>query len=154
MWKVMLLVFGLVVVGFQPAVAQEPMKFFVASAAGPDASGPDGIRAADEYCAILGYGAGYSDYDWRAFLDAPATDDQPAVAAETRIGTGPWFNYEGILVARTAEELTNGTHGINRRTALNEKGFTPYSRADSPDPAEVLKSKKPDTNGIYFCFAR
>jgi hypothetical protein len=154
MRKVLALTAAIVAFGAAPAAAQAPMTFFVTSSAGPDASGPTGIKAADEYCQLLGYGAGYSDFDWRAFLDAPAVDGQEAVPAAKRVGDGPWHNQEGALIAESAEQLAGAGHLLGPQTALDERGFKPYTRAGAPDPAEVLASGKPDATGRYFCFAR
>jgi hypothetical protein len=156
MTKVLPLLAVLLAFGLQPAAAQNPMKFFVPSQAGPDATGPDGIEDADEFCGDLGYAAGYGDFEWRAFLDVPAAAGKPAQKATERVGEGPWYNFEGVFIAENPQKLAGVAgedHNLNRQTALDEKGFQPYSRADSPSPADVLKSGKPDPNGIYFCFA-
>jgi hypothetical protein len=153
MRKVVFLLAVAVVVGFQPAEAQSPMKFFVTSAVGPDVAGPRGIRGADQHCELLGYTAGFGEFQWRAFLDVPAANGQAGEKAVERIGEGPWHNAEGVLVARTPQDLIGGDHNIVRQTALDDKGFTPYLRDGAPAPAEVIASGKPDANGLYFCFA-
>ncbi len=139
--------------GSQPAAAQSPMKFFVPGRAGPDATGPRGIEAADEHCQLAGYGAGYGDYQWRAFLNVPASNGNPAVKAVDRIGSGPWHNLEGALIASDVAELTSGGHRLNRQTAMNELGFTPFSNQSTVAPEELLKTGAPDDRGFYYCFA-
>jgi hypothetical protein len=153
MRKVFLLLALSLVFGAQPATAQEPMKFFVTSAAGPDATGPRGIRAADQHCELLGYNAGYGEFQWRAFLDAPATEGRAAEKAIDRIGSGPWHNLHGVLIARSPADLAGQDHNVNPQTAVDEKGGTAYAREGAPVPADVLKTGKPDASGLYFCFA-
>lgn len=138
--------------GFQPAEAQTPMKFFVPNAAGPEFPA-EGIEEADDYCSDLGYGAGYGDFEWRAYLDVPAKDGSIAQKASDRVGEGPWFNFEGILIAEDVAELISDDHNLNRRTALDQRGFPAYGGEETPSPADILKSGKPDPKGIFFCFA-
>lgn len=153
MRKVLLLLAVMLVWGTDSAVAQTPMKFFVTSTVGPDATGSRGIRAPDEHCELLGYGAGYGDFQWRAFLDAPAAGDTPAVKAIDRIGNGPWHNYEGALIAESRDALSSGAHNLDRQTAIDELGSRVYASQNSPSPADLIKSGAPDPDGRYFCFA-
>ena len=46
---------------------------------------------------------------------------QPAVNARDRIGTGPWRNAKGVVVAKNVTEL-HGANNLNKQTALTEKG--------------------------------
>ena len=153
MRKILLLLGMLFAFGSESAVAQAPMKFFVTGGKGPDVAGPRGIRGADDHCATLGYNAGFGDAQWRAFLDAPAAEGQPAVRAKDRIGAGPWHNFYGVLIAENVEQLLSGGSNLNVQTALNERGEPVYSAGSSPAPAEILATAKPDANGLYFCFA-
>ncbi len=153
MRKVLFMVALALPFGIQPAVAQNPMKFFVPGMAGPPATGSRGIEAADEHCQIAGYGAGYGDYQWRAFLDAPAAGGSPAVKAIDRIGSGPWHNLEGTFIAGSPADLASGNHNLNRQTAMNELGFLPFSNQSTTAPEELLKAGAPDARGFYFCFA-
>jgi hypothetical protein len=153
MRKVLLLSAIVLAFGAEPASAQAPMKFFVTGTKGPDASGERGIQAADDHCAQLGYGAGYGDFVWRAFLTTGAGQNTRDNVRE-RIGEGPWYNFEGVPVASNVDELLSGNNYLNRQTALNQQGFAVYARQGSPEPREVLASGKPDANGLYFCFAQ
>ena len=150
MRKILLLLGIAFVFGAAPAEAQ--MKFFVPSQKGPDLSGPRGIRGADDHCATLAYNAGFGDFQWRAYLDVPASGGQPAVRARDRIGSGPWYNYNGVLIAENVEQLVNGGN-LNVYTAVTERGEQVYTEGSSPSPAEILASGKPDPNGLYLCFA-
>lgn len=153
MRKVLFLVALALAFGFEPAAAQNPMKFFVPGTAGPPATGARGIEAADEHCQTGGYGAGYGDYQWRAFLDVPAASGRPAVKAVDRIGSGPWYNIEGTYIAGSPADLASGNHNLNRQTAMDPLGFRPFSNQSTAAPEELLKTGAPDARGFYLCFA-
>jgi hypothetical protein len=57
-----------------------------------------GLAGADAFCNALGVEAG-SARTWRAYLSTAGAN------ARDRIGTGPWFNSEGTLVANNVNEL-------------------------------------------------
>jgi len=153
--RVILFLAVLMVFAYEPATAQSsPMKFFVTSSVGPDPTGPRGIRGADEHCAQLGYSAGFGDFEWRAYLNAPAAAGQPAVRAKDRIGTGPWFNFHGTLIAQTVADLVGTTNNLGRETTLNERGDPAYGAANAPDPRALIATPGLDPNGRYLCFAR
>jgi hypothetical protein len=154
MRKVLFAAAAAMVFGIKPAAAQEPMKFFVPSTAGPALSGPRGIAGADEHCQLRGYAAGFGDFEWRAYLNVPASNGKPAQKAAERIGSGPWYNLEGDWIASNPAELTGGGHGLTRQTAVAEQGGKPFSAASTTAPEELLKTGQADSRGFYLCFAR
>src|SRR5690242_15410626 len=113
---------------------QQPMSFFVAQ--GPGTGNLGGLAGADAICNNLAKAAG-STKTFRAYLSTvgtaavPASGNTPAVAAvasvnaRDRIGTGPWFNANGVRIANNVAEL----HGdldrdrnyINQVSAVDEK---------------------------------
>ena len=68
---------------------------------------------------------------WRAYL---STNGAGGVNARDRIGTGPWYNVKGVLIAQNVAELHSDKANINNDTALDEQGRTINStgRAESP----------------------
>jgi hypothetical protein len=108
--------------GQQP---QQPMSFFVTSAP-PGTGSLGGLAGADQICQNLAAAAGAGGKTWHAYLSTEARNGQPAVNARGRIGTGPWYNAKGQLIANNVADL----HGDNQRdrstlkqsTALTEKG--------------------------------
>jgi len=82
------------------------VNFFVTSAT--SATGNlGGLAGADATCQRLGEAAGYGGRAWRAYLSAdrdPANGNQPTHARD-RIGTGPWYNANLVLVAGNLAEL-------------------------------------------------
>jgi hypothetical protein len=81
------------------------MSFFVTSSR--SATGNlGGLSGADSRCQSLAAAVGFGSKTWRAYLSVerdPATG-QP-VDARSRIGAGPWFNANGVMVARDLAEL-------------------------------------------------
>lgn len=65
-----------------------------------------GLAGADATCQRLAAAVGQGNRTWRAYLSAErdATTGQP-VHARDRIGTGPWYNANLVLVANTVAEL-------------------------------------------------
>jgi hypothetical protein len=153
MRKVILAAGALTLFAAQPVQAQVPqMNFFVTSTPGADSVERGGIRGADEFCGILAYNAGWGDaLEWRAYLNLPAAEGRPAVVAKDRIGSGPWYNYNAVVVAQDATELMNG---LAPEQVLTESGEAPFTRSGAPAPAALLASAEPDENGRFFCFGR
>jgi hypothetical protein len=66
-----------------------------------------------------------------------------AVNARDRIGTGPWYNAKGVLVARDLTHLHDGNN-INKTTALDERGNPVRGRGDTPNEHDVLTGSRAD----------
>ena len=88
-----------------PTQGSTTMSFFVTSAKSVTGN-LGGLAGADSRCQSLAAAAGFGNKTWRAYLSAerdPATG-QP-VDARSRIGPGPWFNANGVMIARDVAEL-------------------------------------------------
>ena len=120
---------------------QEPMGFFVTSTV-PQTGNLGGLEGADQICQDLAAAAGAGDRTWRAYLSTQEVDGQPAVNARDRIGTGPWHNAKGVLIAANVADL----HGDDQRdrnnlykdTATDEKGTLVNGRGDEPNQHDIL----------------
>jgi hypothetical protein len=100
------------------------LSFFVANL-GPGKGGNlGGLTGADRQCQVLGEAAGAGDKIWRAYLST-SFNGRPAVNAGDRIGSGPWYNSKGVLIARGVTDLHSGKNGLNAQTALTETGQIP-----------------------------
>jgi hypothetical protein len=97
------------------------MSFFVASSG--SAKGAD-LAGADRQCQALAAAAGAGARTWRAY-----PRDRPGTEARERIGRGPWYNANGVVIAKNVEDL-QANPNINRQTALTEKGAVADDRAD------------------------
>ena len=82
------------------------MSFFVTSATSVTGN-LGGLAGADATCQRLAAAAGQSARTWRAYLSVErdaANGNQPTHARD-RIGTGPWYNANLVLVANGVSDL-------------------------------------------------
>jgi len=82
------------------------MTFFVTSTGSGKGADFGGLAGADKHCQSLATAAGAGNHTWRAYLSSQGPQ---AVNARDRIGSGPWQNVKGVVIARNLEEL----HGNN-----------------------------------------
>ena len=128
-----------------------PFSFFVTSVGSGKGADLGGLAGADAHCQKLAAGVGAGGKTWRAYLSTQSWDGKPAVNARDRIGTGPWFNVKGALIARSVGHLHGDNleearigNAVNWATALTEKG-TPVKRAgDTPNEHDILTGSQPD----------
>jgi hypothetical protein len=106
-----------------------PMTFFVTSRSIGDGGNLGGLAGADAFCQTLATEVGAGSRTWRAYLSTQARAGQPAVNARDRIGTGPWYNFEGVMIARDVAHLHGDTlelarlgNNLHKRTGLTERG--------------------------------
>jgi len=125
------------------APSSPDMSFFITSTGLGKGADLGGLAGADKHCQQLAEAAGAGKKQWRAYLSATAQGGSPAVNARDRIGKGPWHNAEGRLVARNVDEL-HAVNGINRLTALTEKGARVNGRLESPNTHDILTGSLPD----------
>ena len=91
-------------------------SFFVSSV-GNGSGDFGGVVGADMFCQDLAEAAALGDKTWRAYLSTSSED------ARDRIGTGPWFNSAGLVVAADVASLH--ANGIAMDRMLNEFGQMP-----------------------------
>jgi len=126
-----------------------PMSFFVTSAGPGRGADLGGLSGADAQCQRLATAAGAGQRTWRAYLSTPpvlasgSNPGVPAVNARDRIGTGPWFNARGVLIARDLAQLHAGNN-ISKDTALDERGNPVRGRGDSPNEHDMLTGSRED----------
>lgn len=106
------------------SIAQD-MNFFVTSAGSGQGGNLGGLAGADARCQALAYVAGAGDQTWHAYL---STQGMNAVNARDRIGSGPFYNANGDMIARNLDDLHNEQENmLNIRTSLDEHGApVPY----------------------------
>jgi hypothetical protein len=120
------------------------MGFFVTSTGLGDGANLGGLEGADAHCQSLAEAAGAGDRTWAAYL---STQGEGAENARERIGTGPWHNANGELIAENVDALHAEDVNIYVETALNENGESvpfvavdeagnPVQPADNPNPVE------------------
>lgn len=128
-----------------PAVAQPPaeeqdtsLSFFITSIGSGDGANLGGLDGADARCTELAEAAGTTGKTWHAYL---STDD---VDARDRIGSGPWFNANGDLVARSVDHLHYSNVLLNKQNSITESGEQINGVGDSPNMHDMLTGTNPD----------
>jgi len=117
------------------------MSFFVGSAGSGKGGDLGGLEGADRICRTLAEEAGAGGRTWRAYL---STQGPGAVNARDRIGSGPWINAKGVIIAKDLAELHGEANNLNKQTALTEKGEVVKGRGDTPNTHDILTGSKPD----------
>ena len=117
-------------------------SFFITSAGNPmggdfrrTPADTDGLAGADEFCRAKAAAAvpASGNRMWRAYL---STD---TVNAKDRIGPGPWFNRNGVMIAASVAALHDpAMNMISKTTGLDENGATVPGRGDTPNQHDIL----------------
>ena len=90
------------------------------------------LAGADQYCQDLANTAGTGDLTWHAYLSALARNGQAAVDARDRIGSGPWYNYAGDMIAADVTALHSDAANLTKQSILTETGAMSNGRGDDP----------------------
>ena len=121
---------------------QQPMGFFITSVGTGDGANLGGLAGADAHCQRLAQAAGAGARAWRAYLSTAAAGGAAPVNARDRIGSGPWHNAKGVLIAWNVADLhgdfQRDRNSINKEFALNESGLPVNGRGDSPNQHDIL----------------
>ena len=130
----------------QQAAGPANMTFFVTSVGSGKGADLGGLEGADQHCQSLAKAAGAGNRTWRAYLStqAPALSDPKFVNARDRIGTGPWHNAKGVMVARNVEDLHSANNKVTKETALDERGNPVNDRTKKPNTHDMLTGSRPD----------
>lgn len=119
------------------------MSFFVTSQGSGRGADLGGLAGADRLCQSLASAAG-STKTWRAYLSTQPMGGQPGGNARDRIGSGPWKNAAGVVVATSVADLHGPNNNLNKQTAITEKGQVLKGRGDDPNQHDVLTGSQPD----------
>jgi len=94
--------------GTAPTQNTSTLSFFVTSSKSVTGN-LGGLRGADALCQNLAAAAGAGNKVWRAYLsvERDADNGNRSTDARSRIGSGPWFNAKGVMVAGNVTELHN-----------------------------------------------
>jgi len=135
-----------------PQQPQQPMGFFVTSVGKGDGANLGGLAGADAHCQSLAQAVGAGARVWHAYLAATAAANQAPVNARDRIGSGPWYNAKGALIAWNVAELhgdfQRDRNSINKEFALNEKGLPVNGRGDTPNQHDILTGSTADGRAL------
>ena len=105
-----------------------------------------GLAGADSRCQRLATAAGHAG-NWRAYLSVerdPANGNQ-ATHARDRIGTGPWYNANRLLIANNLAELHSRTG--DAELFVNEYGLRingQWTGSPTPNEHDILTGSNAD----------
>jgi hypothetical protein len=124
------------------------MSFFITSVPIGDGANFGGLAGADAHCQKLASAVGRGNATWRAYL---STQGPGGVNARDRIGTGPWVNAQGRVVAANLDELHGDTlplarqgNRLNKNTSLTEKGAVVNGVGDMPNQHDIITGSQTD----------
>jgi hypothetical protein len=126
---------------------QQPMSFFVTSVGPGKGADLGGLAGGDGYCQRMATGAG-STKTFHAYL---STQGPGAVNARDRIGTGPWYNARGQMIAKDVADLHGDTldaarigNNISKASVFTEKNEGIKGFGDMPNQHDILTGSMPD----------
>ena len=121
---------------------QTDMTFFLTSRGPGDGANLGGLDGADAHCAMLAEEAGAaSGLTWRAYL---STTGEGGVNAKDRIGSGPWHNANGVMVASDVADLHSDSNKLSKDNSITEKGEVISGRGDDVNRHDVITGSTPD----------
>ena len=122
----------------QQDAPQQPMSFFVTSVGLGDGGNLGGLAGADSHCQTLAASVGRGTTAWRAYLSQAPAAGLPLVNARDRIGTGPWYNADGVAIAWNVDDLHEDRNNVRKSTALDENGAEVNGSGDEPNRHDIL----------------
>lgn len=126
------------------AQAQPPagdMSFFLASAGSGNGGDLGGLVGADAICQSLADGVDQGSKSWKAYL---STQGENAVNARDRIGSGPWFNSNGTMIAADLAALHSTGNRLAASTMLDERGRRIPGSGFAPNRHDILTGSQAD----------
>jgi hypothetical protein len=122
--------------------ASSSFSFFITSTGNPNggdfrrsAADTDGLTGADLFCQkkVAAAVPASASRQWRAYLSTST------VNAKDRIGAGPWFNRNGVMIAASVAALhAPAMNMINKANGLDENGAPVPGRGDSPNQHDIV----------------
>jgi len=122
----------------QASAQDTSMGFFITSRGLGNGANLGGLAGADAHCQQLAETAGVTGKTWKAYLSTASEN------ARDRIGSGPWHNAKGELIASSVDELHSDANKISKETALTEKGEIVKGRGDEPNMHDILTGSTPE----------
>lgn len=114
-------------------------SFFITSANPGNGGNLGGLAGADAHCTALAETAGITGKTWAAYLSSSTQD------ARDRIGSGPWTNANGVVVAESIAQLHDAdANNLNKDTSISEAGEVINGRGDRPNRHDILTGSTAD----------
>ncbi len=127
-------VLGLLILSMGAFAEEQSMSFFITSQGPGNGANLGGLAGADAYCQSLAAAVGAGNRSWHAYL---STNGSESVNARDRIGSGPWYNVQGVMVAENIEQL-HGDNNLTKETVLTENAAMTNGRGDRPNRHDIL----------------
>lgn len=132
----------------------DKMSFFITSVGSPNGADFGGLEGADAHCTTLAEAAG-SSKTWAAYLSTSMVIDRSSgspkvtdgISARDRIGSGPWYNAKGEMIAKDVDDLHSDAANISLATGLDENGNPINGRGAKPNKHDILTGT--DSNGHF-----
>jgi hypothetical protein len=151
--RIALLASATLLVGCGAALAQQApqapnMTFFVTSA-GPGKGGDlGGLAGADAHCQQLATTVGAGGKTWHAYLSSSETPTAKGINARDRIGSGPWQNSKGVVVATSVDDLHSANNKLGHDNSLTERGTKVASFGFTPNYHDMLTGSTADGRAL------
>ena len=130
----------------------QPMSFFITSTTPTGSGNLGGLAGADAICQNLAAAAGAGGKTWHAYLSTQPVNGMAGVNARARIGTGPWYNAKGTMIAASVADLHGDAlrdrNNIQKANMLTEKGELIKGFGDMPNEHDILTGS--DSDGRAF----
>ena len=144
----------LIIVGSSMVVhaADSKMSFFITSKGPGNGADLAGLQGADRHCQQLASAVGRGDRTWHAYLSTTNADGVAGENARDRVGSGPWYNVNGVKVANDVADLHSDNNQLSKENSRNELGDMVNGRGDKPNMHDVLTGSNLDgTAGESTC---
>jgi hypothetical protein len=144
------LLFALLAAGCEDGAPTMPLgrtaSFFVTSTTSVTGN-LGGLAGADATCQRLATAAGHTEGTWRAYLsvERDAANGNRPTNARDRIGNGPWFNANRVLIASNVAELHSRTG--DAELFVDERGLRingQWSGSPTPNEHDILTGSSAD----------
>lgn len=131
-----------------PVSAQDSsMSFFITSVGSGKGGDLGGLKGADAHCTSLAEKAGSKGKTWKAYLSTQGGDKRGEWARK-RIGSGPWYNAKGVMIAKDLNDLHLNPN-ILKSTALDEMGKVVSGAGDKPNRHDILTGSMADGTAYF-----
>ena len=145
---------SLIIVGSSMVVhaADSKMSFFITSKGPGNGADLAGLQGADQHCQQLASAVGGGDRTWHAYLSTINADGVAGENARDRVGSGPWYNVNGVKVANDVADLHSDNNQLSKEKSRTELGDMVNGRGDKPNMHDVLTGSNLDgTAGESTC---
>jgi hypothetical protein len=120
------------------------MSFFITSVGSGDGANLGGLTGADAHCQQLAAAVGAGNRTWRAYLSATGGNGGADIHARDRVGSGPWYNYNGLQVAASVADLHGDNNQLTKENSLTEQGTMINGVSDQPNMHDIMTGSTAD----------